>query len=99
MLSANAAHPNCAYLWMQHSLDPKVQGDVAAWFGSVPAVPTACTASDLLGKDGCTTNGFENFDKIKFWRTPSADCGDARGKTCIPYRKWVTDYIAVIGGQ
>jgi putative spermidine/putrescine transport system substrate-binding protein len=99
MLSATAPHPNCAYLWMQHSLEPKVQGDVAAWFGSVPAVPAACAASDLLGKDGCKTNGIDNFDKIKFWRTPNVDCGDTRGKTCIPYRKWVTDYIAIIGGQ
>jgi len=99
MLSANAPHPNCAYLWMQHSLDPKVQGDVAAWFGSVPVVPAACTASTLLGADGCKTNGIDNFDKIRFWQTPSTDCGDARGKTCIPYRKWVTDYIAIIGGQ
>ncbi len=99
MLSANAPHPNCAYLWMQHSLEPKVQGDVAAWFGSVPAVQAACTASDLLGKDGCKTNGIDNFDKIKFWRTPAVDCGDDRGKVCIPYRKWVTDYISVIGGQ
>ncbi|MDB5585211.1 MAG: spermidine/putrescine transporterubstrate-binding protein, partial [Devosia sp.] len=32
MLAADAAHPNCAYAWMEHSLDPKVQGDVAAWF-------------------------------------------------------------------
>ncbi len=99
MLSASSAHPKCAYLWMQHSLDPKVQGNVAAWFGSVPAVPDACTASDLLGKDGCKTNGIDNFDKIKFWRTPSTDCGDSRGSVCIPYRKWVTDYIAIIGGS
>ena len=38
MLATNAPHPNCAYLWMEHSLDPTVQGDVASWFGSVPAV-------------------------------------------------------------
>ena len=36
MLHADAANPNCAYMWMEHSLSPKVQGDVAAWFGSVP---------------------------------------------------------------
>uniref|UniRef100_UPI003CFBBC43 aldehyde dehydrogenase family protein n=1 Tax=Serratia bockelmannii TaxID=2703793 RepID=UPI003CFBBC43 len=29
--------PSCAYQWMNWSLEPKVQGDVAAWFGSVPA--------------------------------------------------------------
>ncbi|HTP02481.1 MAG TPA: ABC transporter substrate-binding protein, partial [Anaerolineales bacterium] len=28
MMAANAPHPNCAYKWLEHSLDPKVQGDV-----------------------------------------------------------------------
>jgi len=95
MLAAGAAHPNCAYLWIEHSLDPKVQGDVSAWFGSVPVVPAACTASDLLGAEGCKTNGFDNFDKIKFWKTPTATCGQG---TCVPYSRWVSDYIAVMGG-
>jgi putative spermidine/putrescine transport system substrate-binding protein len=99
MFGADSKHPNCAYQWLQHSLDPKVQGDVAAWFGSVPVVTAACTASDLLGKDGCKTNGIDNFDKIKFWTTPSDDCGDARGKVCIPYREWVTKYISIISSR
>ena len=49
MMHANAPHPNCAYLWIEHSLDPKVQGDLASWFGSVPAVPKACEGNELLG--------------------------------------------------
>jgi putative spermidine/putrescine transport system substrate-binding protein len=97
MLHSDAAHPNCAYLWLNHSIDPKVQGDLAAWFGSVPAVPAACENNELLGPDGCATNGFENFDKISFWRTPVADCGE--GKQCVPYADWVTSYLAVMGGQ
>lgn len=66
MLHSEAKHPNCAYKWMDWSLQPKVQGDVAAWFGSLPAVPAACTGSELLGAEGCKTNGFDNFDKIAF---------------------------------
>jgi len=98
MLHANAAHPNCAYLWMEHSLSPQVQGDLAAWFGSVPSVPAACEASELLGPEGCTTNGFENFDKISFWRTPTTTCADG-SDGCVPYSQWVTDYIAIMGGN
>ena len=97
MLHADAAHPNCAYMWMEHSLSPEVQAAVAAWFGSVPVVPSACEGSDLLGPDGCKTNGIENFDKIHFWRTPVADC-PTEG-TCVPYYRWVTDYIAILGGR
>jgi putative spermidine/putrescine transport system substrate-binding protein len=97
MLHIDAAHPNCAYMWMNHSLDPKVQGDLAAWFGSVPSVPAACEGNELLGAEGCTTNGYDNFDRISFWKTPVADCGQA--EECVPYHEWVTQYVAVIGGR
>ncbi|KAB2905703.1 MAG: ABC transporter substrate-binding protein [Anaerolineae bacterium] len=99
MMHVNAPHPNCAYLWLEHSLNPKLQGDLAAWFGSVPAVPSACEGNELLGPEGCVTNGIENFDKIFFWKTPTTDCGDDRGDVCVPYYEWVTNYIAIIGGR
>jgi putative spermidine/putrescine transport system substrate-binding protein len=97
MLHVDAAHPNCAYKWIEHSLEPKVQGDLAAWFGSVPVVPAACKGNALLGDEGCATNGFENFDKIHFWRTPIGKCKTQ--ENCVPYSRWVSDYIAVMGGQ
>ncbi len=97
MMHVDAAHPNCAYMWIEHSLDPKVQGDLAAWFGSVPVVPAACKGNELLTDDGCTTNGFDNFDKIHFWRTPIGKCETQ--ENCVPYSRWVSDYIAVMGGR
>jgi putative spermidine/putrescine transport system substrate-binding protein len=97
MLHAEAAHPNCAYMWMEHSISPKVQGDLAAWFGSVPAVPAACKGNALLTDEGCAHNGFDNFDKISFWKTPVAKCA-SQGE-CVPYHRWTNDYIAVMGGQ
>ncbi len=96
MLAANSKHPNCAYKWLEWSLNAKVQGDVAAWFGSVPAVPAACAGNALLGDTGCAANGFDNFARIHFWRTPEAAC--AQG-TCVPYSRWATDYVAVMGGR
>jgi putative spermidine/putrescine transport system substrate-binding protein len=98
MMHAEAAHPNCAYMWMEHSLSPKVQGDLAAWFGSVPAVPAACKGNALLGDEGCATNGMGNFDKISFWRTPVSKC-ESQAEGCVPYYRWVSDYIAVLGGR
>ena len=93
-----AKHPNCAYKWMEWSISPKVQGDVAAWFGSVPVMPAACEGNELLGAEGCKTNGIDNFDKINFWRTPEAKCA-AQNDACIPYSRWATDYVAVMGGR
>ena len=96
MLHADSEHPNCAYMWMEHSLSQKVQGDVSAWFGTVPSVPAACKGNARYGDEGCKTNGFENFDKIKFWRTPTSKCSQGE---CVPYHRWVSDYIGVIGGR
>ncbi len=96
MLHVDSPNPNCAYMWMEHSLSPKVQGDVSAWFGTVPSVPAACTGNELLGDTGCANNGYENFDKIKFWRTPTALCSTGE---CVPYYRWVSDYVGVIGGR
>ena len=98
MLAAGAKHPNCAYAWMEWSISPKVQGDVAAWFGSNPVVPKACEGNELLGAEGCKTNGIENFEKIKFWRTPEAKCA-SHVEGCVAYNTWVNDYVAIIGGK
>jgi putative spermidine/putrescine transport system substrate-binding protein len=98
MMHAQAKHPNCAYKWLEWSISPKVQGDVAAWFGSVPVVPAACNGNELLGAEGCKTNGIDNFEKIHFWRTPEAKCA-TQGDACVPYSRWATDYVAVMGGR
>jgi len=98
MMHADAKNPNCAYKWLEWSLNPKVQGDVAAWFGSNPVVPQGCTASKLLGAEGCKANGYGEFDKIYFWKTPIAACQSQGGK-CVPYSRWVSDYVAIQGGR
>ena len=97
MMHVDAPHPNCAYRWLEHSINPKLQGDLAAWFGSVPAVLSACKNNPLLGLKGCETNGLGNFAKIAFWKTPVARC--TTQTECVPYHEWVTNYIAVIGGR
>jgi putative spermidine/putrescine transport system substrate-binding protein len=98
MLAAGAPHPNCAYKWLEWSISPKLQGDVAAWVGSNPVVPKACDGNELLGPDGCDKNGIGSFDKIRFWRTPEAKCA-SNPEGCVPYERWVTDYAAIVGGK
>ena len=98
MMHIDAPHPNCAYKWLEHSINPQLQGDLAAWFGSVPAVLAACQGNELLTDAGCDTNGLGSFDKIHFWKTPTATCPDGT-QECVPYHEWVTNFIAVIGGR
>ena len=76
---------------------PRCRATSSAWFGSVPSVPAACKGNALLTDEGCKTNGFENFEKIKFWKTPASKC--ASQDECVPYYRWVSDYIGVIGGR
>ena len=99
MMHVDAANPNCAYLWMEHSLASNLQSDLSVWFGANPAVPAACTdGRGMQTAEGCTTNGMDNFDKIRFWTTPVSNCSQGDG-VCVPYYRWVSDYIGVIGGR
>ncbi|MBP4039663.1 ABC transporter substrate-binding protein [Aeromonas sp. SrichE-2G] len=97
MVHSEAKNLTCAYKWLEHSLNNKLQGDLASWFGSVPVVPAACEGNALLGPEGCKTNGIDNFDRVHFWRTPVSQC-KSQG-TCVPYYRWVSDYIAILGGR
>lgn len=97
MVHSEAKNLTCTYKWLEHSLNNKLQGDLASWFGSVPVVPAACEGNALLGKEGCKTNGIDNFDRVRFWRTPVSQC-KSQG-TCVPYYRWVSDYIAILGGR
>ena len=98
MMSVDAAHPNCSYMWMEHTLNSNLMADLSAWFGSVPAVPAACSdGSGMQTAEGCNANGLDQFDRIKFWTTPVSKC-ESQGE-CVPYYRWVSDYIGVIGGR
>ena len=37
------------------------------------------------------------YRSIRFWKTPLADCGDARGKDCMPASKWAQAWTQVKG--
>jgi putative spermidine/putrescine transport system substrate-binding protein len=93
MLAAKAKHPNCAYMWMEYSLNPNLQSSLAEWFGSNPAVPDACKTKAPGGSNFCNDNGFSRFSEIKFWKTPQASGG------VVPYSRWTKDYIAIMGGN
>jgi putative spermidine/putrescine transport system substrate-binding protein len=98
MMHADAAHPNCSYLWMEHTLSSNLQSDLSVWFGANPSVPAACTdGRGMQTAAGCTANGLDDFEKIRFWTTPVSKC-ETQG-SCVPYYRWVSDYIGVIGGR
>jgi putative spermidine/putrescine transport system substrate-binding protein len=96
MMHVDAKHPNCAYKWMEWSLNPQLQISLSEWFGSAPVVPEACKGKAPKGTDACKINGFDRFEQVHFWKTPTGTCKQG---TCVPYSRWVSDYVAIMGGR
>jgi len=98
MMHVDAENPNCSYMWMEHTLSSNLMSDLSTWFGANPAVLASCTdGSGMQTAEGCTKNGLDDFDKIRFWQTPVSQCESQ--SECVPYYRWVSDYIGVIGGR
>jgi putative spermidine/putrescine transport system substrate-binding protein len=87
MISSQAKHPNCMYLWMNHILKPDVQAQVMQYFGEAPANEKACEASTVVAAD--KKMGFapdpkfcdnyhaadpEFWTRVYYLNTPVADC-------------------------
>ncbi|MFL5968953.1 MAG: ABC transporter substrate-binding protein [Gaiellaceae bacterium] len=91
MISSKAKHPNCAVLWIKWVSTPLVQAQQAIYFGETPANTKACAVMDRLSKGSCKQYHGDApakyFNSIKFWKTPSSDCGNGK-KNCIDYTKW-----------
>ncbi len=99
MLSSEAEHPNCAYEWFNHITEPKVQAEVAEWFGEAPANAKACDlTSDPKHCENYGATGKDQYlDELYYWATPIADCGDDRGEVCTTYEDWVQAWNEVKG--
>ena len=98
MIAAKAKHPNCMYKWMDHIIAPKVNAQVAEWFGEAPAQTLSC--AETADKNHCTVYHAEDkayADRISYWTTPTKDCGDSRGATCKDYAAWTQAWTEIKG--
>jgi putative spermidine/putrescine transport system substrate-binding protein len=98
MVAAKAAHPNCMYKWMDYIVSPKVNAQVAEWFGEAPAQTLAC--NETTDKDFCTTfhaTDSAYADQISYWTTPVKSCGDGRGNVCKDYAAWTQAWTEIKG--
>jgi len=100
MLSSKSKHPNCAYEWMKWVSTPKVQAQQAIYFGETPANTKACAVMDKLSPGSCKQYHADAptsyFNQIKFWKTPTADCGDGKNE-CMDYNKWQQAWTEIKG--
>ena len=111
MISANAPHPNCMLQWMDWTMQPDVQAEVAIWYGAAGSNLASCDATRQLlvdfygeGADAAVdTVRYGNCGNVEFlnsiylWKTPLPDCGDDRGVTCVDYSEWTQAWTEVRG--
>jgi putative spermidine/putrescine transport system substrate-binding protein len=91
MVSSHTKNLDCAYKWLAWISTPKVQAQQAIYFGETPVNTKACAIMDKLSKGSCAQYHADAplayFKQIYFWKTPIADCGNAKND-CMDYTKW-----------
>jgi putative spermidine/putrescine transport system substrate-binding protein len=97
MISSEAKHPNCMYMWMNWIVSPKVNAEVAEFFGEAPAQSLAC--EHTAEKDFCAKYHAEDpafWKRVYYWETPLAECGNGENN-CMDYNKWVQAWTSIKG--
>jgi len=97
MISSEAKHPNCMYMWMNWIIEPQVNAEVAEYFGEAPAQELAC--EQTAEKGFCAKYHAEEpafWKRVYYWQTPVADCGNG-SEDCMDYNKWVQAWTSIRG--
>ena len=107
MISANAPNPNCMLMWMDWTMQPEIQAEVGIYYGAAGSNVNSCAEiASQLGEGGeelvnTLEYGFcgdvEFLDSLHLWKTPSADCGDDRGNTCVDFSQWTQAWTEIRG--
>jgi putative spermidine/putrescine transport system substrate-binding protein len=97
MISSKAKHPNCMYMWMNWIIEPKVNAEVAEFFGEAPAQEKAC--EHTANPNFCSEYHAEEpafWKRVYYWETPVADCGNGESD-CKDYNDWVKAWTSIKG--
>jgi putative spermidine/putrescine transport system substrate-binding protein len=99
MVAAKSQHKTCAYKWMDYIVSPKVNAQVAEYFGEAPANSKAC--AEFKDKSLCDTyhaNDAAYAAKIQYWTTPIPQCLDGRTDVkCKDYGDWTRAWTEIKG--
>lgn len=99
MIGARAAHPNCAYKWLDYIASPEVNAQATEYFGEAPSSSKACKFT--ADPNTCATyhaGDAAYASKIYYWTTPIAKCLDGRTDvTCTDYAQWTAAWSEIKG--
>jgi putative spermidine/putrescine transport system substrate-binding protein len=100
MMSSHAQHPNCMLKWMDYTLQPGVQTQVAEFYGATPSNTGSCTKlnKDLGDAAAAYHCGDDQFlQSVYLWKTPLGVCPDG-SQTCTDYNAWTEKWLEIRGG-
>jgi len=97
MVSAKSTHKTCAYLLIDHLVSPKVNAEIAEYFGEAPANRKSC--AETAAKDHCAVYHADDeayFSKVHYWNTPIPQCLDGRTDVkCTDYAEWTKAWTSI----
>jgi putative spermidine/putrescine transport system substrate-binding protein len=101
MMAANAKHPNCMLLWMDHMMSAEANGQATVYFGEAATSPQACEYAETIAPGHCElTHATDEayYDKVWYWSTPQEDCkDDDPATTCKTQDDWVEAWTTIRG--
>jgi putative spermidine/putrescine transport system substrate-binding protein len=99
MVATKSKHKTCAYKWLDWIISPKVNAEVAEWFGEAPSNSKSC--AETVDKNFCKTFHADDeayFDQVWYWTTPITQCLDGRTNVkCKDYGDWTTAWQEIKG--
>jgi len=99
MINSKTKHINCAYKFIQHIVSPKVNAQVAEWFGEAPGNSKAC--AETADPNHCDLYHADDdafWKDVWYWQTPETKCVDGRtDKTCKGFDEWVKAWTEIKG--
>jgi putative spermidine/putrescine transport system substrate-binding protein len=99
MVATKSKHKTCAYKWLDWIISPKVNAEVAEWFGEAPSNSKSC--AETADKNFCATFHADDeayFDQVWYWTTPISQCLDGRTNVkCKDYGDWTTAWQEIKG--
>ena len=90
MLPRDAAHPGCAYRWIDEASTRASQAAIAVAMASIPARRDACGTAPLTPEQ-CADHGVSDEGRLYPWQTPERLCEEHT--ECIAFHQWFDQYM------
>jgi putative spermidine/putrescine transport system substrate-binding protein len=101
MMYAEAEHPNCMLMWMDHMMSPEANAQATVYFGEAATSPQACEAAEDLSPGHCEAQHADDaayWENIYYWSTPQENCADDDDETtCVTQDDWVEAWTTLRG--